>query len=133
ELFFWGYGRLELDENLLALGKVALIAAEGILPDGTLFRFSSDDGDPLILERDIQENDIIYLAVPALVQGSTESHEDEVGDHSARFRVVAREVANSHGSVAKQATVATGKLRARLVTESQRVERDVALPLCRIK
>ncbi|PTN51522.1 type VI secretion system baseplate subunit TssK, partial [Achromobacter xylosoxidans] len=36
---FWGFGLLSLDRDALAIGKVALTRAQGVMPDGTPFRF----------------------------------------------------------------------------------------------
>ena len=43
--FFWGLSQLTLDTDKLTLGKLALRAAAGILPDGTPFSLP-DDTDP---------------------------------------------------------------------------------------
>ena len=34
---FWGFTHLELDEAALGTGKIALVSARGVLPDGTPF------------------------------------------------------------------------------------------------
>ena len=37
EGFFWGFRELRLDVDALALGRIAIASAQGILPDGTPF------------------------------------------------------------------------------------------------
>ena len=39
EPYFWGFRELLLDLEALALGKIALIKAVGVFPDGTPFSF----------------------------------------------------------------------------------------------
>ena len=60
----WGLFNLEIDDQLLSMGKLSIIDAAGILPDGTLF----DHTDfPEHLTLDIQKSDngkAIYLALP---------------------------------------------------------------------
>ncbi len=129
----WGFSQLELDESLLQLGKVAVVRAAGLLPDGTLFDLSDDPDTVLVIERDLEEGDRIFLAVPALVKGSIESHEDGDEGHRARYRVSIQEVANSHGSDLRAVSIATGRLRARLVTERQLAAGDIALQVAQIQ
>lgn len=60
----WGLFNLEIDDQLLAMGKLSIISASGILPDGTLFD-NTDFSERLIL--DIKKTDngkAIYLALP---------------------------------------------------------------------
>ena len=60
----WGLFNLEIDDQLLAMGKLSIISASGILPDGTLFD-NTDFPEQLIL--DIKKTDngkAIYLSLP---------------------------------------------------------------------
>src|SRR5258706_11361624 len=69
--FAWGFERLALDEATLALGKFALSAASGVLPDGTAF--SAPDLDPLPPPIDIPadlRDEIVYLALPTARPGA---------------------------------------------------------------
>lgn len=135
--FLWGFHRLELDQALLRAGKVALIQAEGLLPDGTLFRFPVEGMPPLVFDLGDGEPDTLCLAVPARVRDALESHETDDDRLHARYRILVREIPNSHGTDMRQgngasAPVALGCLRARLVLQRHLTERDLALPLCRI-
>ena len=44
----WGITKLEIDSSLLSLGKVAVIYAEGVFPDGSMFRLNYDPLFPRI-------------------------------------------------------------------------------------
>ena len=43
--FDWGFTQLEVDQEALRTGRIALSSAKGVLPDGT--SFSAPDDDPL--------------------------------------------------------------------------------------
>ena len=42
----WGITELEIDKNLLSLGKFSIIVCKGILPDGTPFSIPDDTPPP---------------------------------------------------------------------------------------
>ncbi len=69
----WGFGELVLDEAGLALGRLGLLRASGVLPDGTPFAFPSQDVAPPALDvpGDLQ-GEMIYLAAPVSRAGTTE-------------------------------------------------------------
>ncbi|RKP49392.1 type VI secretion system baseplate subunit TssK [Trinickia fusca] len=74
----WGFSKLTLDEQLLGLGKVALLACEGVMPDGTPFAMPLDCDLPLPLDipegkRDAQ----VVLALPLRRPGMPEAAGDE--------------------------------------------------------
>ena len=48
--YTWGFKELQLDQQLLGLGKIAISAARGVFPDGTPFNIPVDDEPPLPLE-----------------------------------------------------------------------------------
>lgn len=79
----WGFSELRIDESLLSQGKVAIVSARGVLPDGTPFDIPGDDLPPPPLNvndnlRDAQ----VFLGLPLKRAGSR----DTVG--RARHRAV---------------------------------------------
>src|SRR5262245_41484256 len=46
----WGFSELLIDQGLLAQGKLAILSARGLLPDGTPFDIPRDDLPPPPLE-----------------------------------------------------------------------------------
>src|SRR4051812_28248302 len=63
--YSWGFSELELERDLLSIGKIAIRRAAGVFPDGTPFRIPDDDPMPAALQLDVQVRDqIVYLAVP---------------------------------------------------------------------
>ena len=71
--FAWGFSELELDEGLLALGKIGLTRASGMLPDGTPFSMPQLDPlpAPLAIAPDVK-GELIYLALPLQREGLNE-------------------------------------------------------------
>src|SRR5918993_5618008 len=61
----WGFTDIEVERDLLSIGKFALRRAAGVFPDGTPFRMPDDDPLPAPLDVTAQTRDqIVYLAIP---------------------------------------------------------------------
>jgi type VI secretion system protein ImpJ len=113
--FGWGFTRLEIDDELLKLGKLALRSAAGVLPDGTPFNLPTDDDLPEPL--DIPEeaaSAAVMLALPVRRPGTPESGVAEHADNLARYRTGEFEVHDSNDADAPGTLVQVGKLRLRL-------------------
>jgi type VI secretion system protein ImpJ len=69
----WGFSKLEIDETLLGLGKLALSACEGVMPDGTPFSLPREDDLPLPLDIPEDRRDaLVVLALPLARPGVPE-------------------------------------------------------------
>lgn len=83
--YAWGFAQLEVDPQYLALGKLVISRAWGILPDGTLFETDTLRGAlTLDLPSDIS-NQLIYLTAPIVVPGGVEGRMPEQTDIIARY------------------------------------------------
>ena len=61
----WGFTELEIERDMLAIGKFAVRRASGIFPDGTPFSIPDDDPLPAPLEVGPTLRDqVVHLAVP---------------------------------------------------------------------
>src|SRR5512137_2336584 len=61
----WGLTEVELERDLLAVGKIGLRRAAGVFPDGTPFRMPEDDPLPAPIQIAANTRDqIVHLAVP---------------------------------------------------------------------
>src|SRR5690554_8121348 len=69
EPYGWGFQVLELDENLLQLGKVALTRAAGSLSDGTMVRLPVAVAKPLASAQQGAEHAIRCRPGTAIIQG----------------------------------------------------------------
>ena len=62
--FPWGFETLEIDDNALALGKIGLRSAAGVLPDGTVFACPGEDEPPEPLDvPDSMKDTTVFLVV----------------------------------------------------------------------
>jgi type VI secretion system protein ImpJ len=116
--YAWGFSQLEIDTAALVIGKVALIAAKGILLDGTTFDMPSNDALPMPLEIPANSRDIqVVLAAPAQRAGARDSN-SESDDVLARFTVSETELADTNTTGDRTALVQVGSLNARLMLQS---------------
>ena len=91
DTYAWGFGELVIDEAQLALGRIALTRASGVLTDGTPFSMPDADALPPPLEvgADVQ-NEVVYLVAPLARFGATDVDFDgtEGGEGVSRYAVV---------------------------------------------
>ncbi|EJT84602.1 hypothetical protein PPS11_19764 [Pseudomonas putida S11] len=68
---FYGFSELQLNDEYLSLGKVAITRARGIMPDGTVFDIPADlpPPPPLEIEDDGAKDSEIYLCLPLRTEG----------------------------------------------------------------
>lgn len=115
----WGIRDIELDQQLLSLGKISLLHAKGIFPDGTPFSFPDVDDVPPVLEvPENTHNAIVYLAVPVRRAGAVEIQSEDSTRGLARYystEMPVRDVATEGGD---SQSMEVGKLRLRLMLES---------------
>jgi type VI secretion system protein ImpJ len=115
--YAWGFARLAIDEAALALGRVALAEAVGVLPDGTAFCAPELDAlpPPLEVPPDCRAETIV-LALPLARPGTVEIDFDG-GDALARYRAQELTI-RDHTSVSDQsAAIQVGGLQLRLLRE----------------
>ena len=128
----WGFSELVLDDGLLALGRVGLLRASGVLPDGTPFTVPTLDTPPvaLALPADLK-GEVVYLAAPMARAGVTEVDFGDAARVAAmpelhRFRAVNEELRDHTNATDEPEPIQTGALnltliRARDVTDAYAV------------
>lgn len=128
----WGVSRLEIDEQALALGKLALVAFSGVLPDGTPVGAPGDDELPLPIDIPPDARDVtIVLALPVRRHGVPEVDDGHGLENFARHRSAEVEVWDSNG-LDSSAQVTVGKLRLRLALASEVADAWVTLGVARV-
>ncbi|MGV7210368.1 type VI secretion system baseplate subunit TssK [Oxalobacteraceae bacterium A2-2] len=128
----YGFAGLKLDEQQLALGKLALMACRAVLPDGTPFDLPAEDELPLPLEVPADaRNVLVVLALPLRRHGVAEVANLDGPDNFARHRSDDYEVWDSNG-LDNSALVQIGKLRLRIALESEVVHAYATLGIARI-
>lgn len=116
--FTYGLSSLDVDADLLTLGKFAVRAATGILPDGTPFSIPADVEHPQPIDLpETLRNTTVQLVLPARQPGAVETAPAAQAETAARFAVSEHEAADTNAGYQSTATVPVGKLRLRFSLE----------------
>jgi type VI secretion system protein ImpJ len=129
----WGFTEIELERDLLSIGKFALRRAAGVFPDGTPFRMPDDDPLPAPLDVNAQARDqIVYLAVPLRRPDSQEVERAAGADGLARHDVREWEARDATSGSASPVIVEVGSLRTRLMLAGDVTAAYACVPLAHI-
>ncbi|ALK32604.1 type VI secretion system baseplate subunit TssK [Burkholderia plantarii] len=133
----WGFQSLELESDLLAIGKLGIKRARGVFPDGTPFAMPGDD--PLPPPLDIEPNwrdQVIHLTLPLRSPTRPDSAWADAGkpgdDALHRFQVRETEVRDASGSTEGLTALEVAGMCTRLVPDAQPAEGLMRIPLARV-
>jgi len=130
--YAWGVSRLEIDEQQLALGKLALRALSAVLPDGTPVGAPGDDTLPLPLDIPPDARNLtVVLALPTRRHGVVEVDDRPGPDNLARHAGADYEAWDSNG-LDSSALMTVGKLRLRLALAADVGDAWVTLGVARV-
>jgi type VI secretion system protein ImpJ len=131
--FGWGLTALDLDIDMLTLGKFAVRAAAGTLPDGTPFAVPDDVDPPTPIDLpETTRNLVVYLQLPTRQPGGVETAPPQLIETVARFATGELEATDTHAGATGSATVPIGKLRLRYALENEARAGFTAIGLARI-
>lgn len=131
--FFWGFSHLSLDRDALAIGKLVLTEATGVMPDGTPFDFSDPAAAPAALEVPPQARDTrVMLAIPRARPGATDVIYEGEEDTLARYLVHEAEVEDTGSMGLEPALLQLGRLRLRLMLEDELTDDWLGLGVARV-
>jgi type VI secretion system protein ImpJ len=129
----WGFTELEIERDLLAIGKLGLRRARGVFPDGTPFAMPENEPLPSPLDIDTQLRDqVIHLALPLRKSGALQSTRTGNGAQLTRYRSRdqdARDV-TTESAVATELEVAA--LNTRLMAQSEPADDFARIPLAHV-
>ena len=130
----WGLSKIEIDEQLLSLGKYAITSCHGVFPDGTPFRIPEDYPPPTPLEISTNtKEEIIYLALPARRETGKDVSDATGEDNLSRYRRQEFKPKDLHSDLNNNAAVIeTGELWTRLRLASQDQGAFTTIPIARI-
>jgi len=127
----WGVANLEIDEALLAQGKLALRSFGAVLPDGTPVGLPFDDTvAPLEIPAEARDLTVV-LALPARRHGVPEVDDRPGHDNFARHASAEYEAWDSNG-LDNSALLSIGKPRLRLAFEADVADAWVTLGVARV-
>jgi type VI secretion system protein ImpJ len=132
----WGFFELVLDEGLLALGRLGLVRASGILPDGTPFMVPSIDAVPVAIDlpSDVK-GEIVCLAAPVARSGVTEidfGDDDAAARELRRFRAVNEELRDHANASDEPEPIQTGALNLSLIRARDATDAYASLGVARV-
>ena len=129
----WGVHEFAIDDQLLKLGKISVISARGVFPDGTLFSFPEKDEPPAVFEVPPNTHDkIVYLALPVRRPGAVDVLTEEDSQGTARYysgKLETRDITVDGGDAI---VINVGKLRMRVLLESDDQSGYVCIGIARI-
>jgi type VI secretion system protein ImpJ len=114
----WGFQSLEIDPAALAIGKLQILAAKGILPDGTPFDIPGIDPAPPPLDVDAElKDELVVLALPIRRPGTLDVEASSEDDSLSRYAALETETTDTALSGGRSALLQVGALRLRLLRE----------------
>jgi type VI secretion system protein ImpJ len=129
----WGFKEFELDQQLLNLGKISVQRASGIFPDGTPFNFPDTDDPPPVIEiPENTKNTTIYLAVPVRRPGAVDVLPQDSKQGLARYYALDKSVRDVTVEGGDNQKLQIGKLRLRLLLQTNDLSGFAYIPLVRI-
>jgi type VI secretion system protein ImpJ len=129
----WGFTEIELERDLLSIGKFALRRAAGVFPDGTPFRMPDDDPLPAPIDVGPQARDqIVYLAVPVRRSDTPEVGRAGGADGLVRHDVREWEARDASSTSGNAALLEVGALRTRFLLASDVTEAYACVPLAHV-
>ena len=130
----WGFSELLIDQGLLAQGKLAIVSARGLLPDGTPFNIPHDDlaPSPLTIDESLRDG-LVYLALPLKRAGSRDTVDEGEALGGARYLSQVREVRDDNAPFENRAPVALGSRALRLLTAEDGLGDYAAIGMVRVK
>jgi type VI secretion system protein ImpJ len=133
EGFFWGFRELALDVDALALGRIAIASAQGILPDGTPFHVPAHGAAPEPLDVGAADKDqLVYLSLPLARQQAEAVTFADDAQSLARYRVREAEVPDVNSIGGEPAVVQLGEMRLRIQRASELTDAAIGLKLARV-
>ncbi len=129
----WGIDNFELDRELLNLGKISIVKGKGVFPDGTPFCFPEIDDAPPVFELPESTHDqIIYLAIPVRRAGAVDVLSEQSPQGLARYFTSEQPVRDVTVEGGDNLNIKVGKLRIRLLTESDDLSGYACIGLIRV-
>jgi type VI secretion system protein ImpJ len=129
----WGFGEVEIERDLLAIGKLGLRRAVGVCPDGTPFRMPDDDPLPPPMDVEPQTRDMrVMFAVPLRRPGENEVDRGGSAEGLERYTLRELQARDTTSATATVAPLEVGHLRSRLLLESDVTDAYACIPVAHI-
>ena len=131
--YSWGLTELEIERDLLGVGKLALRRARGVFPDGTPFIMPDNDPLPAPLEVGVQLRDqVVSLAVPLRRAGATLAARPANNADITRYRTLDHQTRDVMSQVPTMVELEVAAVSARLMTQSEPAEDFAQIPVAHV-
>ncbi|KQP35429.1 type VI secretion system baseplate subunit TssK [Pseudorhodoferax sp. Leaf274] len=134
QAYGWGFLNLSIDNAALNLGKIALNAAQGLMPDGVAFDIPGQDAAPAALDvpADVRDQ-LVVLALSLQRPGVAETDaEGDAGSMPPRYTAAEIEVGDTNVTGERMAPIQIGRLHLRIMLARDAQEGYATLGLCRV-
>jgi len=129
----WGLTELELERDLLGVGKIGIRRAAGVFPDGTPFRMPEDDPLPAPIQIAASARDqVVSLALPLRRAGAPEVARAGGVDGLERHDVLELEARDTTLPTGEVALLEVGALRAQLLLARDVTAAYACVPLAHV-
>lgn len=130
----WGFSELKFDTEALSLGKLALLSAKGVFPDGTPFDAPTKDPLPLPLDVAADMKDCrIYLGLALQQEGISPILNHNEINALARYELKDSQVQDlCTPGLSETAELQVGSLRMSLVTQYDNTRAFALIPLAQV-
>ena len=131
--YSWGFTELEIEQDLLSIGKLGLRRAAGVFPDGTPFRMPDDDPLPSAMDirADVRDQ-AMFLCVPLRRPGAPDIERDARDEALARHGVREVEAPDTTASAGDTALLEVGEMRTCLLAANEVTEGYACIPLAHV-
>lgn len=131
--YSWGFTELEIERDLLAIGKVGLRRARGVFPDGTPFAMPENEPLPAPLEIGTQLRDqVIYLAIPLRKSGALQSRRAGTNVELTRYRTRDLDVRDVTTESATATELEVGALNTLMMSQNEPADDFARIPLAHV-
>jgi len=132
--FPWGITDINIDEQLLSMGKFALLSCKGVFPDGTPFDIPNDHPPPAPLEIDLNRgSDTIYLSLPVRRSTGRTVAATEDLESLSRYHAQEAETRDYHSDLDNTgAIIEHGELWTRLRFASEDLGAFTSIPVAKL-
>ena len=130
----WGCVELEVERDLLAIGKIGLRRLVGVFPDGTPFRMPEDD--PLPTALDVAQNvrdETVYLAIPVRRASALEVDRAAAQEGVVRHTLREWEIRDTASDNGESALLEVAPLRTRLMLSHESTEGYACIPIAQVQ
>jgi type VI secretion system protein ImpJ len=129
----WGFAGLELDRAALGTGRVALVRAEGILPDGTPFALPADaPAPPPVTVRTDTPHGLVSLGVAVEQAGAITVDPVHEAPAGARYRGVMTQTRDAVRGGAATEEIEVAQLALKLILPGEDTAGFVTMPVARV-